>query len=332
MKIGHFTLSSPVLVAPMAGITDKPFRKICKENGAGMVVGEMVTSKEDLQKSQKTQWRMDVRNEQEPVAIQIVGTDPKEMADAARRNVDAGAQIIDINMGCPAKKVCKKMAGSALLAQPDQVAQILDAVVNAVEVPVSLKIRTGINPEQRNGVEIARIAEDAGIQSLAVHGRTRACKFNGHAEYNTIGKIKQAVSIPVVANGDITTPEQAKTVLAETNADAVMLGRAVQGQPWLLQQTADHLNNITYHEPSLAQKTQIICDHLQGIYAFYGEFMGVRFARKHIKWYLQHWPIAMPQQQRAAILATNNCSTQLRMFQMFLRDSCSNDIVINCAA
>lgn len=332
MKIGCHTLSSPVFVAPMAGITDKPFRRACKQNGAGMVVGEMVTSKLNLQASKKTQWRMDLRNEDEPVAVQIVGTDPKEMAAAAQRNVDAGAQIVDINMGCPAKKVCKKMAGSALLAQPDVVANILDAVVNAVDVPVTLKIRTGVNPQERNGVEIANIAEQAGIQSLAVHGRTRACKFNGHAEYETIREIKQAVSIPVVANGDIKTPEQAKTVLTATNADAVMLGRAVQGQPWLLQQVTDYLATNAYHEPSLPQRVATIGAHIQAIYAFYGEFMGIRFARKHIKWYLQHWPVTMPKHLKTAIMKADNSNTQFQLFDAFLQQSCVSELLINHAA
>lgn len=270
----------------MAGVTDRPFRQLCKELGAGLAVSEMVSANSLLWNSRKTQRRIDHAGETEPCSVQIAGADPRMMADAARYNVDHGAQIIDINMGCPAKKVCNALAGSALLRDEDLVARILAAVVNAVPVPVTLKIRTGWDPSQRNGVAIARIAQQAGIQALAVHGRTRACGFSGEAEYESIAAIKSAVAIPVIANGDISTPEKARQVLNYTGADAIMIGRAAQGRPWLFRMIQHYLDTGTPPpEPSLSERRDIFLGHLNRLYEFYGEHSGVLVARKHIAWY-----------------------------------------------
>ena len=272
----------------MAGVTDRPFRQLCKQLGAGMTVSEMVSSDVRLLNTRKTQRRLNHEGEPEPRVVQIAGADPTMMADAARLNVDRGAQILDINMGCPAKKVCNKMAGAALLKEPTRVGRILDAVVNAAGVPVTLKIRTGVDPDHRNGVEIARIAEMAGVQSLAVHGRTRACGYRGNAEYETIRQIKNTVKIPVVANGDIDSPVKAKKVLAITGADAIMIGRAAQGRPWLFREIHHYLSTAKLlKEPTKAEIHNIMLGHLENLYVFYGELMGVRIARKHIAWYLQ---------------------------------------------
>ena len=286
MRIGPYTLANNLILAPMAGVTDRPFRQLCKELGAGLAVSEMVSANSLLWGSRKTQRRIDHAGETEPCSVQIAGADPQMMADAARYNVDHGAQIIDINMGCPAKKVCNTMAGSALLRDEDLVARILEAVVNAVPVPVTLKIRTGWDPSQRNGTTIARIAEQAGIQALAVHGRTRACGFGGEAEYDTIAAIKSAITIPVIANGDISTPEKAEQVLRHTGADAIMIGRAAQGRPWLFRMIRHYLDTgTTPAEPSLPERRNIFLGHLQRLYEFYGEQHGVLVARKHIAWY-----------------------------------------------
>ena len=286
MRIGPYTLRNNLILAPMAGVTDRPFRQLCKELGAGMAVSEMVSSNALLWGSRKTQRRIDHQGEIEPRAVQIAGADPRMMADAARFNVDHGAQIIDINMGCPAKKVCNAMAGSALLRDEALVGRILDTVVNAVPVPVTLKIRTGWDPAQRNGIAVARIAEQAGIQALAVHGRTRSCGFGGEAEYHTIAAIKDAISIPVIANGDIDSPEKARQVLLHTNADALMIGRAAQGRPWLFRMIHHYLaTGDLQPEPSLAERRGILLGHLQRLYDFYGEHTGVLVARKHIAWY-----------------------------------------------
>ncbi len=286
MRIGPYTLRNNLILAPMAGVTDRPFRQLCKELGAGMAVSEMVSSNALLWGSRKTQRRIDHQGEIEPRAVQIAGADPRMMADAARFNVDHGAQIIDINMGCPAKKVCNAMAGSALLRDEALVGRILDTVVNAVPVPVTLKIRTGWDPAQRNGIAVARIAEQAGIQALAVHGRTRSCGFGGEAEYHTIAAIKDAISIPVIANGDIDGPEKARQVLLHTNADALMIGRAAQGRPWLFRMIHHYLaTGDLQPEPSLAERRGILLGHLQRLYDFYGEHTGVLVARKHIAWY-----------------------------------------------
>lgn len=271
----------------MAGVTDRPFRQLCRRFGAGLAVSEMLSSDVQLWHSRKSQWRMDHRGEAAPVSAQIAGSVPALMAEAARRNVDSGAQIIDINMGCPAKKVCKRAAGSALLRDETLVAEILAAVVAAVSVPVTLKIRTGWAPDERNGVRIARIAEDSGIRLLAVHGRTRACRFEGAVEYDTIAAIKAALRIPVLANGDIDSPERARAVLDYTGADGVMIGRAAQGRPWLCGQIAEYLATGTYRPaPTPAQLQTIVCEHVAALREFYGEQMGVRFTRKHAGWYL----------------------------------------------
>ncbi|MEW6612433.1 MAG: tRNA dihydrouridine synthase DusB [Pseudomonadota bacterium] len=288
MQIGPYRIDTPVVLAPMAGVTDRPFRALCRRLGAGMAVSEMVTSQAHLWHSEKTRRRLDHAGEPGPRIVQIAGADPAMLAEAARFNVDQGAQVIDINMGCPAKKVCNVMAGSALLRDEALVGRILEAVVAAVDVPVTLKIRTGWDPASRNGVAIARIAEAAGIQSLAVHGRTRACAYRGAAEYDTIRAIKQAVRMPVIANGDITTPEQARQVLGYTGADAVMIGRAAQGRPWVFREIAHYLaTGEQLPSPAPAEVRAILLAHLEDLYAFYGEHTGVRVARKHLSWYSQ---------------------------------------------
>ncbi|MFV2055928.1 MAG: tRNA dihydrouridine synthase DusB [Thiohalomonadales bacterium] len=286
MNIGPYKLHNQLILAPMAGVTDRPFRQLCKKLGAGLAVSEMVSCNSLLWGSKKTQRRANHDGEVEPKAVQIAGADPKLMAEAAQHNVANGAQIIDINMGCPAKKICNVMAGSALLQHEKLVGQILDAVVNAVDVPVTLKIRTGWDTSNRNGVRIACIAQSAGIQSLAVHGRTRACAYKGNAEYDTIAAIKSEVSIPVIANGDITTPEKARNVLEYTKADGIMIGRAAQGRPWIFREIDHYLKTgNTLPEPTIKEVRKIMLEHLTNLYAFYGEYMGVRIARKHISWY-----------------------------------------------
>lgn len=273
----------------MAGVTDRPFRQVCMQMGAGLVVSEMLSSNPKVWNSRKSRQRMDYKGETGVRSVQIAGSEPQLMAEAAQMNVDNGAQIIDINMGCPAKKVNKKLAGSALLQFPALVEDILVAVANAVTVPVTLKIRTGWDPDNRNGVEIAKIAEHCGIQSLAVHGRTKACLFKGEAEYQTIKAIKSAVSIPVVANGDITSPEKAQFVLEQTGADAVMIGRGAQGNPWIFQQISHFLETgKTKAPPSLQEQQQVVTEHVTSIHQFYGDVAGVRIARKHVAWYLEH--------------------------------------------
>jgi len=286
LTIGPYTLSNRLVLAPMAGVTDRPFRQLCKKLGAGLAVSEMVSSNSLLWGSEKTQRRANHIGEVEPKSIQIAGADPRMMAEAAAYNVDNGAQIIDINMGCPAKKICNVMAGSALLQNEKLVQDILNAVVKSVSVPVTLKIRTGWDRDHRNAVTIARIAEDTGIQCLAVHGRTRACGYKGDAEYDTIAAIKSEVNIPVIANGDITTPEKARFVLDYTQADGVMVGRAVQGRPWIFREIDHYLQTgEKLAEPSILEVKNIMLEHLHNLYGFYGEFTGVRIARKHISWY-----------------------------------------------
>ncbi len=286
MRIGKYQLKNNLIVAPMAGVTDRPFRMLCKRMGAGMAVSEMVASNSLLYGSEKTKRRANHEGEVDPISVQIVGADPKMLAQAARYNVDNGAQIIDINMGCPAKKICNVMAGSALMQNEKLVGEILEAVVGAVEVPVTLKTRTGWDKSNRNAARIARIAEDSGIQALAIHGRTRACGYTGDAEYDTIRAVKAEVKIPVIANGDITTPEKARFVLQHTGADAVMIGRAAQGRPWLFREIAHYIETGAHLPPPQAEE---ICDvligHMHELYAFYGEYTGLRVARKHISWY-----------------------------------------------
>jgi len=286
MQIGPHTLKNNLIVAPMAGVTDRPFRQLCKAMGAGMAVSEMVSSNSLLWGSEKTRRRANHDGEVEPISVQIAGADPQMMAEAARHNVERGAQIIDINMGCPAKKICNVMAGSALLQDEPLVARILDAVVGAVDVPVTLKIRTGWDREHKNALNILKLAEDAGIQALAMHGRTRACGYSGSAEYDTIAAVKAAARIPVIANGDITTPEKAKFVLEYTGADAVMIGRAAQGRPWIFREIEYYLKTGAHlPQPEVAEIHQVLRAHLDDHYAFYGEYSGVRIARKHISWY-----------------------------------------------
>lgn len=289
MQIGPYALASQFVLAPMAGVTDAPFRRLCRRFGAGMTTSEMTTADISLWKTAKSRHRLDLDRDAEPIAVQIAGSDPGQLATAAKACVERGAQIIDINMGCPAKKVCKKLAGSALLKDEKLVENILTAVVAAVEVPVTLKIRTGWDAENRNGRTIARIAEQSGVQSLAVHGRTRACRYNGDAEYETIAQIKDAVSIPVIANGDITSAQKSLEVLRQTNADGLMIGRAAQGRPWIFQELMSSNQNDYVFTPLEKNKLRdIMLDHLEDMHRFYGEPMGVRVARKHLTWYCQH--------------------------------------------
>lgn len=287
MRIGTYTLDNNLMLAPMAGVTDRPFRQLCRRLGAGLVVSEMLSSNPRVWNTAKSMQRMDHSGESGIRSVQIAGADPDLMAEAAKFNVANGAQIIDINMGCPAKKVNKKLAGSALLQYPELVESIVQAVVEAVSVPVTLKIRTGWDTDNRNGVQIARIAQENGIQSLAVHGRTRACMYKGYAEYDTIRRIKQAVSIPVVANGDITSPQKAREVLEYTEADALMIGRGAQGNPWIFREVSHYLNTgELLPPPSLTEQHSVLKEHVTAVHAFYGAENGVRIARKHVGWYL----------------------------------------------
>ncbi len=291
MRIGPHQLTNNLLLAPMAGVTDLPFRRLCRSLGAGMAVSEMVSSDSTLWGNPKTMRRLILDGEPAPISIQILGADPKKMAAAARINVDHGAQIIDINMGCPAKKVCRVNAGSALLKDESLVQQILENVTQAVDVPVTLKIRTGWDPEQRNGLSIAHIAEQSGIQAVTVHGRTRECGFSGEAEFETIRQIKQSISIPVIANGDICTPEKAREVLDYTKADGLMIGRAAQGRPWIFNEILHFLKTGEKLQPlSPNQISTILLGHLEQLYSFYGEHQGVQIARKHIAWYSKTLP------------------------------------------
>ncbi len=286
MRIGPYHLKNNLIVAPMAGVTDRPFRMLCKSMGAGMAVSEMVSSNSLLYGSEKTKRRANHEGEVDPISVQIVGADPKMLARAAQYNVDEGAQIIDINMGCPAKKICNVMAGSALLQDEALVARILEAVVGAVAVPVTLKIRTGWDKQNRNAIRIAQIAEASGIQALAIHGRTRACAYTGDAEYDTITAVKANVNIPVIANGDITTPEKARYVLQQTGADAVMIGRAAQGRPWLFREIEYFIKTGTHlPAPQVDEVHRVLLKHVYELYSFYGEHTGLRVARKHISWY-----------------------------------------------
>ena len=291
MQIGPYRIEPNVILAPMAGVTDKPFRLLSKRLGAGLAVSEMTTSDPRFWSTAKSLHRMDHIGEPDPVSVQIAGTVPEVMADAARFNVEHGAQIIDSNMGCPAKRVCNAWAGSALMREPALVARIVSAVVQAVDVPVTLKIRTGWDATHRNAPEIARIAEDAGIAALAVHGRTRDQQYTGQAEYDTIAAIKAMLTIPVIANGDIDSPQKARAVIDATGCDAVMVGRAAQGRPWLPGQIAHFLTTgELLPDPTPAEVGRILLDHLQALHAFYGEDMGVRIARKHLGWYAKDRP------------------------------------------
>jgi tRNA-dihydrouridine synthase B len=291
MKIGDFHLDNNIALAPMAGVTDLPFRRLCRKLGAGYVVGEMLGSDPKLRATTKSRLRGVHREEPAPRSIQIVGWDPCLMADAARYNVDQGASIIDINMGCPTKKVCKRYAGSALLADESRVARILEKVVSAVTVPVTLKMRTGVSTQHKNGVQIAKIAESAGISALAVHGRTRACKYVGKVEFSTVRAICKAVSIPVFANGDITDYDSACKIMKFTGADGLMIGRGAHGAPWFPGQLASYFaTGQKPAAPGISCQREIVLEHLDAIYRFYGAERGVRIARKHIKWYWQNYP------------------------------------------
>ncbi len=323
MHVGPYQLKNNLVVAPMAGVTDRPFRQLCKQMGAGMAVSEMVASNSLLWGSEKTRRRANHEGEVDPISVQIAGADPAMMAEAAKYNVDQGAQIIDINMGCPAKKVCNVMAGSALLQNEPLVKRIVEAVVRAVNVPVTLKIRTGWDRSNRNAVAVARLAESAGIQLLAVHGRTRACAYTGDAEYDTIAAVKSAVRIPVIANGDITTPEKARQVLAYTRADAVMIGRAAQGRPWIFREIAHFLETGTHlPAPEVGEIHRVLVAHLHDLYAFYGDDTGVRMARKHISWYTKG--LAGSAAFRHAMNQLQSCAGQLAAVDEFFGELASN--------
>lgn len=287
MRIGQYEFKNRIFLAPMAGITDQPFRRLCHQQGAGLTFSEMMSTNPDVWHTEKSKLRLAHHHEIGLNAVQIAGSDPTEMAEAAKINVSYGAQMIDINMGCPAKKVNKKMAGSALLREPDLVARILSAVVNAVDVPVTLKIRTGWDQDNRNCLEIAQIAEQSGVSALTIHGRTRACLFEGQAEYDSIKAVKQAVSIPIIANGDITSAEKAKFVLDYTGADAVMVGRGSYGCPWIFKEISAFLAHGTLPIISLEEKSQLMLKHIEDLHQFYGEEKGYRIARKHVGWYVE---------------------------------------------
>ena len=317
MRIGPHLIEPKVVLAPMAGVTDKPFRQLCKRLGAGLAVSEMTISDPRFWTTRKSLHRMDHEGEPAPISVQIAGTDPAVMADAARYNVDHGAQIIDINMGCPAKKVCNAWAGSALMRDEPLVARIVAAVVAAVDVPVTLKIRTGWAADARNAPVIARIAEDSGIAALTVHGRTRDQQYTGEAEYDTIAAIKAMLRIPVIANGDIDSPEKARHVLAHTGCDAVMIGRAAQGRPWIFREVAHFLaTGERLPPPSLAEVRDVLLGHLVHLHAFYGEPQGVRIARKHLGWYAKDRPEHSDDQRAAFRAVVNRAETaeqQLRL-------------------
>jgi len=326
VKIGPYELQSPFVLAPMAGVTDAPFRRLCRRFGAGMTTSEMTTADIDLWRTPKSRRRLDIDLDAAPRTVQIAGSDPDRMALAARLCADRGAQIIDINMGCPAKKVCNRLAGSALLRDEALVGRILEAVVGAVDVPVTLKIRTGWDPDHRNGVEIARIAEAAGVQALAVHGRTRACRFQGSAEYDTIANIKSAVEIPVTANGDIDTPEKSLEVFRVSSADALMIGRAAQGRPWIFREL-NFFHATGRKIPPLAKNDvrDIMLDHLDDLYRFYGEHTGVRVARKHLTWYCNGLEDA--RSFRSRVVRVDSAAEQIRLTQdYFSRQAGEGDL------
>jgi tRNA-dihydrouridine synthase B len=312
IQIGPYRLSGRALLAPMAGVTDLPFRRLCRRMGAALAAGEMISADPRLWNTRESRRRRDHSGEPEPRVVQIAGSDPRSMAEAARRNVEAGAQVIDINMGCPAKKVCNKDAGSALLRDEALVADILRATVRAVDVPVTLKIRTGWDAATRNAVAIARIAEDAGIQALAVHGRTRACRFEGSAEYETVAAVKQSVRIAVIANGDIDSPAKALLVLRQTGADGVMIGRAAQGRPWIFREIEAMLAGDVHPVPPTTREVRdIMLAHLRDLYEFYGPEPGARIARKHIGWYCTERPRA--EAFRRSVMEAACAQTQIAM-------------------
>jgi tRNA-dihydrouridine synthase B len=322
VKIGPYTLPSNIVLAPMAGVTDRPFRILCRRFGAGLAASEMLSADISLWDTPKSRRRMDHCGEPSPRVVQIAGFDPSMMADAARRNVDAGAEIIDINMGCPAKKVCNRLAGSALLQDEALVARILDSVVRAVAAPVTLKTRTGWDPDHKNGLRIARIAEDSGIQALAIHGRTRTDMYQGNAEHETVASIKAAVKIPVFANGDISSAQQARQILDDTGCDGIMIGRAAQGRPWIFDEVNFFLATGKCRPALALEKVRdIMRAHLEDLYAFYGAQTGVRVARKHLSWYFRQYPgqeelrnrlvrIETPEEQLSELLLHYDTSTE----------------------
>ena len=316
LKIGPYTLTSPFVLAPMAGITDAPFRRICRQFGAGMTTSEMTTADTSLWQTPKSRYRLDLDLDAEPVAVQIAGSEPEQLAIAAQACVERGAQIIDINMGCPAKKVCKQAAGSALLRDERLVASILNTVVAAVDVPVTLKMRTGWDRQHRNAVQIGKIAEDAGIQSLVVHGRTREDRYRGEAEYETIARVKQAVEIPVIANGDITTPEKSLEVLRLTNCDGLMIGRGAQGQPWIFRDLLARVDPVV-ESTHLGKRElrDIMLGHLDALHRFYGDFTGVRVARKHLTWYCEHLDNA--EEFRHRVVRVESAAEQIRLTEQY---------------
>ena len=323
MRIGPYQLENNLIVAPMAGVSDSPFRQLCRELGAGLAVSEMVSAQSALQTHHKTLRRINHEGEKGPIAVQILGSDPQSMASAARLNVERGAQIIDINMGCPAKKVCRANAGSALLKDTQLIAEILQAVVTAVDVPVTLKIRTGWSPQERNGLKVAKIAEDCGIQALTIHGRTRACGFSGQAEYETTHAIKQSIGIPVIANGDINTPQKAAEVLELTGADGLMIGRAAQGRPWIFREIEHYLKHgENLPSPSLQWVMSLLLKHLRALYQFYGEYQGIRVARKHIAWYSKGLPGGAA--FRKNIYLAESIDVQRAMIQHFFNQQIEN--------
>ncbi len=319
MKIGPHAIAPNLILAPMAGVTDKPFRILCKQLGAGLCVSEMTTSDPRLWRTRKSLQRMDHADEPGPVSVQIAGTDPQVLAEAARYNVAHGAQIIDINMGCPAKKVCNVWAGSALMRDEALVMRILRAVVAAVDVPVTLKIRTGWNADNRNAPRIARIAEDSGIAALAVHGRTRDQQYTGTAEHDTVAAIKAALSIPVLANGDVDSPDAAAAVLRHTGCDGLLIGRAAQGRPWIFREIAHYLaTGERLPEPSLTEVRDILLGHLRALHAFYGEPQGVRIARKHLGWYAKDQPAHAS--FRAVVNRADSASAQIELTEAWFAD------------
>jgi tRNA-dihydrouridine synthase B len=309
----------------MAGVTDKPFRQLCRELGAGLLVSEMITSNPALFNTRKTQQRLDHSDEAAPIVVQIAGTDPQMMAEAAQFNVDHGADIIDINMGCPARKVCNVMAGSALMQNEKLAAKILESVVNAVAVPVTLKMRSGWDQSHRNAPRIGHIAENSGIQALAVHGRTRACGFKGQAEHETVRLLKSQVSIPVIANGDIGTPQEAKNVLKSSGADALMIGRAAQGNPWIFREISHYLESgELLAAPTAKEVSQVLSRHLQSLYDFYGSYSGLRIARKHIGWYCRHRNDSGT--FRALVNQAGSCEQQLRIVSEYFQNETAEDL------
>jgi len=326
ITLGALTIDPPIVLAPMAGVTDRPFRMLCRDFGAGLAVAEMISAQPQLKDSRKSRLRRVHEDEPAPRAVQLLGNDPAQMADAARLAVDQGAQIIDINLGCPAKKVCKKAAGSALMAESDTVRRIVEAVVAAVEVPVTLKMRTGLTPEQRNAVDIARIVEDAGIAMLAIHGRSRADLYRGEAEYDTIAAVVDAVTIPVLANGDINSVAKARQVLAQTHAAGIMVGRGALGQPWLFAQLkAALVDKKPWTPPSRKAQVAILQQHVAALHAHYGEVMGVRVARKHAGWYAQ--TLALQPTWRSTFNALESAEEQLDCINQLI-DQLNNQTVI----